>query len=175
MSDEPMNDKPESRTSDSADRILDVLRIAKMTSGSGEGISLFDALRRTNYASVRKEFEANDLVPLLHAYPELVDQWTLFCANKRCGGWWVDTQSRTVGWIKDVGRPLLVHKEILSFPSLEEAVAEFVVKELDDAYSLMTNPTLSWCGRIIPIVAMLVGAALLAIGMTIARKWLFKY
>jgi len=123
--------------SEKLDRILEVLRIPTLTEGPGSVMSLFDALRRTDYETVRKEFTTSDLVPLLKAHPELVDQWTLFSENKRCGGWWITKESCEVGWLPDAGRPFLARKKTLHFASLEEAVAEFIVQELDDALSLM--------------------------------------
>jgi len=123
---------------DKSAQVLEILRIPRLTEGLG-GISLFDALRRIDYGSVRKAFVASDLVPVLKEHPELVDQWLLFCENKRCGGWWIKEEPCDVGWLPDVGRPFLVRKKTLHFASLEEAVAEFVVRELDDALSLMNN------------------------------------
>jgi hypothetical protein len=154
--------------SEKLDRILEVLRIPTLTEGPG-GISLFDALRRTDYAAVRKEFTASDLVPLLQRHPEFVDQWTLFSENKRCGGWWVEKESCDVGWLPDVGRPFVARKNTVHFASLEEAVAEFVVRELDDALFLM-NGGGSTQRPILILMLFLLAACFLT-----ATAWLYNY
>jgi hypothetical protein len=154
--------------SEKVDRILKVLRIPTLTEGPG-GISLFDALRRTDFSTVRKEFTASDLVPLLKAHPEVVDQWTLFSENKRCGGWWIEKESRDVGWLPDVGRPFVARKKTLHFASLEEAVAAFVVRELDDALFLMNGGGSSQRPILILILFLLAACFLTA------TAWLYNY
>jgi hypothetical protein len=107
------------------ERISNVLRIGHDTSMRGEGISLNHALRRADYVNVRKEFEAQDLVPYLRAAPELVEQWWMYSEDKRTsGGWWIIKESREVGGF---AFPDMTQR----FDSLEEAVAEFIVRELD--------------------------------------------
>jgi hypothetical protein len=154
-----------------SDRILDVLCIPTLTEGPSSVMSLFDALRQTDYENVRKEFTAGDLVPLLKAHPELVAQWTFFSENKRCGGWWVTKESCDVGWLPASGRPFLVRKQTVRFASLEEAVAEFVVRELDDAQLLMNDPGLLQRSMLIQtLILLLLAACFLAV-----IAWLFDY
>jgi hypothetical protein len=133
MSTEAIDSRIGESMTEVCDRIMEVLRIPLYTQGRG-GISLVDALRRTDYVAVRKEFTAGDLVPLLKANPELVTEWTGFSENKRCDGWWVIKESCEVGWL-GVRRRGLVRKKTLRFETLEEAVAEFIVRELDDCSS----------------------------------------
>jgi hypothetical protein len=106
-------------------QLLDILGIAHDTSSQGAGLSLRDALQRAGYAAARRDFGASDLVPLLRANPELVQQWFLYCVSKRTdGGWWVKEDSLEVGCLASP-------QSTIRCASLEDAVAEFVVRELD--------------------------------------------
>ena len=103
--------------------LLAILRIGHDTSIRGEGLSLRDALARCDYERMRKEFRASDLVPLLRRNPDLMTQWVMYCKDKRTnGGFGVSEDTFEVGDSPE---------SIESFASLEEAVAELVVRELD--------------------------------------------
>lgn len=105
--------------------LLRVLRIGHDTSMRGEGISLRDALARCDYRSIRHEFGARDLVPLLEARPELTRHWLGYCEDKRStGGFWVSEDSCEVGSLESP-------ESSVRYNSITEAVAEFVVRELD--------------------------------------------
>jgi hypothetical protein len=108
------------------ERLLAILRIAHDTSRRGDGISLVEALDRTHYFELRPQFEARDLLPFLQADPELVRQWVAYSEDKRTsGGWWIRQELREVGRFTQRG------EEKATFGTLAEAVAEYVVRELD--------------------------------------------
>jgi hypothetical protein len=102
-----------------------ILRIGHDTSMRGEGLSLRDALARSEYPKLRARFSPAVLVPLLQAHPDLVEQWLMYCEDKRTScGFWVDETTLRVGSLEAPDSDSQ-HK------SLEEAVARFVVQELD--------------------------------------------
>jgi hypothetical protein len=72
-------------------RLMAILGIGHDTSIRGEGLSLRDALARTEYSALRAEFGPADLVPLLRANPEFISQWLMYCEDKRTAG---------SGWMK---------------------------------------------------------------------------
>ena len=118
-----------------------ILRIARLTSSRGEGLSLLDAIDRAGYASLRSGFRPADLVPVLRAQPSLVQDWLLFSADKRTsGGWYVTEEPHVVGSIDAAVE--------VEFGSIEEAVAEFVVRELDQAVALRESGRIG--GRNLP-------------------------
>ena len=105
-------------------RLLAVLKIAHETSMRGEGLSLHDALIRAGYKDLRPSFSPSDLLPLVKGDRAFVEQWTAYSQDKRTsGGWYLLEQ----GEIGRVGKP----GSRMCFDSLEEAVAEYVVRELD--------------------------------------------
>ncbi len=55
--------------------LLTILRIGHETSIRGSGISLDQALQGSRYAELRPSFDADDLLPLIRAHNELVNQW----------------------------------------------------------------------------------------------------
>ena len=104
--------------------LIDILRVGHDTSMRGEGISLRTALERTNYINNRLQFGPNDLLPLIHETRSFVDEWISYSNDKRTAGGWYILHTGEMGTIKDP-------KLHLYFSSLEEAVAEYVVRELD--------------------------------------------
>jgi hypothetical protein len=88
------------------------------------GISLREALRQTDYADVRASFGPAELLPLLRENPDLVDQWIMYSQDKRTSGGWYLGESKC-----EVGR--LDTGESFCFTALDEAVAQYVVRELD--------------------------------------------
>ena len=106
-------------------QLLGILSIGHDTSMRGEGISLRDALHRTDYSSVRDRFDAKDLVPLVRANPKFVDQWIAYSEDKRTsGGWWICLDPPSIGQVKASGSSI-------PFKTADEAIAEYVVRELD--------------------------------------------
>jgi hypothetical protein len=104
--------------------LLDVLRIAHMTSLRGQGLSMSEALQRARYRDRRTGFGAADLRPLLDADPEVVEAWLAYSEDKRTNGGWYLLRSGEIG---RVGNP----EARLRFASTAEAAAEYVVRELD--------------------------------------------
>jgi hypothetical protein len=87
-------------------------------------LSLREAIRRSGYRDVRAHLQTADLVRLLRAEPALVDLWLAYSEDKRTSGGWYVTRDGEIGVV-------CVPESRLHFPTLEEAVAEYVVRELD--------------------------------------------
>ena len=102
-----------------------VLSIGRDTSLRGEGISLQDALYRSRYADIRPEINAGDLIAELKANADLVTDWVMYSEDKRTdGGWYILSEKREIGQLGE--NPVTV-----TFDTLEEAVANYVLHELD--------------------------------------------
>jgi len=106
------------------EKLLAILNIGHDTSMRGEGVSLRQALSRVNYLEARRQFDAKDLLPLIQERRQLIDQWILYSADKRTRGGWYVTEAGEVGQVNDPN-------SIMHFASIEEAVAEYVLRELD--------------------------------------------
>jgi hypothetical protein len=106
------------------EKLLAILRIGHDTSMRGEGVSLRQALSRVDYLEARRQFVPQDLVPLLQAHGELIDQWIMYSQDKRTSGGWYVTEAGEVGQVDDPNSRM-------RFASVEEAVAEYIVRELD--------------------------------------------
>ena len=107
------------------ENLLKILQIGHDTSMRGEGISLHDALSRTKYRENRKSFGASDLVLLIREHKELVNQWLSYSEDKRTtGGWWISENPLGIGQLGS-------NEAIQDFDSIEKAVAEYVMRELD--------------------------------------------
>ena len=104
--------------------LLSILRIGHDTSFRGKGISLHQALSEANYTAVRGQLAASDLGPLIRARPKFIKQWLMYSADKRTNGGWYVTDTGDVGQVTEP-------YETMRFESLEEAVAEYVLRELD--------------------------------------------
>jgi hypothetical protein len=110
--------------SDRDARLMAILRIGGDASLRGAGVSIRDALRHTGYLGYRSTFKASDLRPLLAADPALIEDWLAYSEDKRVsGGWYV----RRTGEIGQVSNPV----SRVTYSSIDEAIAEFVVRELD--------------------------------------------
>ncbi len=106
-------------------QLLAILAIGHATSMRGEGISLRDGLARTDYTNVRIGLTPADLVPLIRSNRRFVTQWVMYSQDKRTsGGWYLDEDACSVG---RVGVP----DDTIRFDSIEEAVADYVLRELD--------------------------------------------
>jgi len=104
--------------------LLAILRIGRDTSTRGAGLSLRDALSLTGYRELRSQFVESDLLEHLREHPELIEEWLVYSADKRTSGGWHLSEDGTIGQLDRPG-------EESRFPSLEQAVAAYVVRELD--------------------------------------------
>jgi hypothetical protein len=105
-------------------KLLNILKIGHITSIRGKGISLQKALMRSHYRELRKTFCPNNLVPILEAHPKISTEWILYSKDKRSSGGWYFLDKFEIG---QVGKP----ESRKYFNSVEVAVAEYVVNELD--------------------------------------------
>jgi hypothetical protein len=104
--------------------LLAILRIGHETSMRGAGLSLHDALRQVRYADRRANFGSSDLRLLLLDHPSLTEAWFAYSEDKRTSGGWYLLRSGGIGRLSDPES----HEH---FESVDEAVAEYVVRELD--------------------------------------------
>jgi hypothetical protein len=100
-----------------------ILRVGRESSIRGAGISIQAALTNARYKELRTTFSPSDLIPMIHADPTLVRDWLLYSQDKRTSGGWYLLESGEVAQVNSQGR--------LQFPSIQVAVAEYVVRELD--------------------------------------------
>jgi hypothetical protein len=99
-----------------------ILRIARDVAGGR--MALREALTRSRYREQRPRFSAEDVRAALSAHPVLVDEWLAYSEDKRTeGGWYVLRD----GEIGEVLKPASQR----SYPTIEEAVAQFILHELD--------------------------------------------
>ena len=106
----------------SAPQLLSILRVGHDTSMSGEGVGLREAIVRSNYEHLRPNFGPADLLPLVEADHSLIEEWAAYSRDKRTsGGWYLDDLK--IGQLNSPG--------VVVFPSTAEAVANYVVCELD--------------------------------------------
>jgi hypothetical protein len=105
-------------------QLLDILKIGHETSIRGEGISLAEALEQTSYKSFRKTFSKSDLMTIIKEHPEITSEWLAYSEDKRTSGGWYILDKPEIG---QVDNP----ESIKHFNSIEEAVSEYVVRELD--------------------------------------------
>jgi hypothetical protein len=111
--------------------LLSILRIGHETSIRGAGVSLQDALARTRYRELRATFGPADLLPLIRSNATLCNEWLAYSQDKRTTGGWKRTAG---GWyLLEDGRVGRLEPKVAPqrFESKEEAVASFVVRELD--------------------------------------------
>ena len=104
--------------------LLHILEIGHETSLRGSGWSLREALARTRYRELRPQFGPADLLPIIARQPSFIEQWVLYSEDKRTSGGWYLLENGEIG---RVGDP----KARVQYGSQEEAVAEYVVRELD--------------------------------------------
>jgi hypothetical protein len=105
-------------------RLMPFLRIAQRL-GAGESAgSLRDALQLAGYAQSRPSFGADQVRDVLDAYPALVDAWLEYSESKDTAeGWYVLRD----GEIGQLSKPASQRQ----FNSIQEAVAQFIIRELD--------------------------------------------
>ena len=110
--------------SDADADLLAILRIGHETSVRGAGRSLREALACTHYTDRRSALEPEDLLPLIRTRREFAEEWLAYSEDKRTSGGWYLLRSGEIGRIGDPGSQV-------RYDSLEEAVAAYVVRELD--------------------------------------------
>ena len=108
---------------DHEQQLLRILRIGHETSMRGSGVSLQNALNEASYQRLRQGFQSQDLLSLIRANPALIQEWLRYSEDKRTGGWYL-LDDGSIGFASD-------KSSHMQFPSLEEAVANYVVRELD--------------------------------------------
>ncbi len=106
-------------------QLITILRIGHEMSLQGQGLSLRELLARSSYGQLRKSFGPSDLVPLLIANPVLVKQWLMYSEDKRTSKGYGVSESKFE--VDSQESPDLT----VRLNSIEEAIAEFVVRELD--------------------------------------------
>jgi len=90
----------------------------------GEGVSLSQALADTDYRAMRLHFDVHDLRRLVDSNPELLDQWARYSEDKRtAGGWYLKASDSVIGSLAETAQ--------IRFGSVAEAVANYVIRELD--------------------------------------------
>jgi hypothetical protein len=113
--------------------LLTILSIGHDTSMRGEGLSLNDALKRSRYLAVRPGIYVDEIISALKDDPNLVLQWITYSEDKRTsGGWYILAEKNEIGQITS-------EVPITTFDSIEEAVAHYVLHELDFWASLDAN------------------------------------
>lgn len=107
----------------STDDLTQILKIAKDISFSGKGISLAEALKRSNYSELRRTLSEEQLISALKTAPHLVQEWIMYSENKRTSGRYY-LSNRVIGSLHSKA-------EKYSFESDEETVAKFIILELE--------------------------------------------
>jgi len=102
--------------------LLKILCVGRDTSMRGAGISLREAIALSRYDELRPSFGPTDLLPLVQKNPTLTQEWAAYSEDKRTSGGWYLT-GRQIGQVTT--------NQKLEFISTEEAVANYVVHELD--------------------------------------------
>jgi len=102
-------------------QLMPILRIAQRLDPT---VSMREALQRAGYAQSRLSFAAADVRVLLTAHPALVDAWLEYSQGKETADGWYVLPDAEIG---QLSRPSSQRQ----FASIEEAVAEFIIRELD--------------------------------------------
>ena len=103
--------------------LMAILRIARDISGA-RGLSLSEALRRSGYRDHRPHFTAREVRAALTAHPALIDEWLAYSEDKRTEAGWYVLRDGEIGQV-------LKPSAQRSYPTIAEAVAQFIVHELD--------------------------------------------
>ena len=108
---------------DKENKVHAILRVGKDASNRGQG-SLRDALARVDYTQARQHLGAEDLVEVLQKHEGIIEDWVAYSEDKRTSAGWYLKRTGEIGRLDD---PRTVQR----FGSMEQAVAENVLKELD--------------------------------------------
>ena len=106
------------------DYLSRILEIGKDCSIRGNGTSLRELLQQENYLSERQNLRISDLADRIRSYPKYIDEWISYSEDKRTTGGWYLLSTGEIGQV-------LKENTKIQFDSIEEAVAEYVVRELD--------------------------------------------
>ena len=106
------------------DNLRKILEIGKNCSSRGNGESLGQLLIQANYLSERKKLQASDLADRIRSCPKYINEWIAYSEDKRTTGGWYLLNTGEIGQV-------LKENTKIQFDSIEEAVSEFVVRELD--------------------------------------------
>ena len=83
-----------------------------------------EALKVAGYAELRPSLTAAELRSVIADHPELIEQWMSYSEDKRTdGGWYIQRNG-------NIGR-VLKPASALQYASIQDAIAEFVMLELD--------------------------------------------
>lgn len=88
-----------------------------------------DALAQAQYPALRPSINPGELLPLLKNDPSLVEEWVAYSEDKCTAGGFYVLRTGEVGQVED-------QRSRRRYLSIEEAVAEFVLHELDYWQSL---------------------------------------
>ncbi len=114
--------------------LLPKIRIAHNVSQRGIGISLHDAIQQTDYANLRLKIDVAHIARLLREHPGYIEDWVLYSLDKRTkGGWYLLEKSNEIG-------ALNISCSRRRFQSLEDAVANFILKELESHVGRAQKP-----------------------------------
>jgi hypothetical protein len=105
-------------------QLMPFLRLAQLPGGVQSRTSLRDALQRAGYAQSRPFFGVADVRAVLASHPSLVDDWLLYSQDKDTPEGWYVLRDAEVG-------QLLKPAAQRQFASIQEAVAAFILHELD--------------------------------------------
>jgi hypothetical protein len=105
-------------------RLVAILRIAHHVSSGAGGLALRDAIARTDYAAYRSSFGAQDVQAVLAAHPSLIEEWLTYSEDKRTDAGWYVLRDGEIGQLQSPTAQRF-------YASIQEAVAQFVVRELD--------------------------------------------
>lgn len=116
-------------TASREENVLAILSIPNALSSNSNGISLLDAIRETRYVQIRDSLDAEMLAEALRSDRSAVERWIQLSEDKRTsGGWYVLRESREIGQLSDAC-------STRTFKTIEDAVANFILNELDSASS----------------------------------------
>jgi hypothetical protein len=109
---------------DSDWRLMAILRIAHSVSAAGGATSLHEALARTRYDIHRPSFGPEEIRSMLIKHPSLVEQWLSYSEDKRTDAGWYVLRDGEIGQV-------LQPRSQRSYATIQEAVAHFIIRELD--------------------------------------------
>jgi hypothetical protein len=105
-------------------RLMPFLRIAQRLGAGASAGSLRDALQRSGYAQSRPSFGAEQVRGVLDAHPALLDAWLEYSESKDTADGWYVVRDAEIG---QLSKPASQRQ----FNSIQEAVAQFIIRELD--------------------------------------------
>jgi hypothetical protein len=114
-------------------RLMPLLRIAQRLGAGDPEASMRAALRHAGYADSRPGLAAQEVRALLVAHPSLLDAWLAYSQSKQTADGWYVLPDAEIGQLSNPGSQR-------QFASIQEAVAEFIVRELDHHADLNQVP-----------------------------------